>query len=273
MGADHIVWQLIVSDGCEERVTHCTQPRWALWLENTLKLSQLFGGLKQLAEGQSSLMLGFLCGFKEAGPLLSLSGDDLHTRSGDEHGCWHVWSQELCSLQGKSSGLRKKSVNATSRCRTRDFPWVLMSVTQNQGGRTPENAFLCVHEWVCATPWEVTPLCRSGFPLPRLLVENVRGEGSPCHHHPGLVMQWGREWIPLTYGFKWNKPSFPICHMPHRKGEVWLCHRCPGWPSQGNVCSPHVTVFPLLKHSEKWSREFGQTSTPELYMSELTCQM
>lgn len=27
---DHILSQLIVSDGCEERVTQCRQPQWAL---------------------------------------------------------------------------------------------------------------------------------------------------------------------------------------------------------------------------------------------------
>lgn len=95
--ADHIVSQLKVADGCEERVTEYRQPQWVLWVKNALKLSQLFGGLEQLAGGQSCLMLGYLCGFKEAGPLFSLSGDDLHTRSCDKHSCWHVCDHRSCS--------------------------------------------------------------------------------------------------------------------------------------------------------------------------------
>lgn len=65
-------------------------------IKNTLKLSQLFGGLKQLDEGQSSLMLGYLCGFKELVPLLFLSGDELHTRSGGKQSCWHVCEHRSC---------------------------------------------------------------------------------------------------------------------------------------------------------------------------------
>lgn len=67
--------------------------------------------------------------------LFSINGRDLPPRVETSAAAGiSVLSQELRPLQWRSSGLRNNTVNATSRCDTRGSPWVLISVTQNQGG-------------------------------------------------------------------------------------------------------------------------------------------
>lgn len=228
------------------RITHCWQPRWALWLENTVKLylRSLFW-LKQIAGTQSPLVVGYVNAFEKLGPCSPARW--LASKGGDNCGCWHK-----CAFTGakfiavKEVRAQKKCTKCHPRCDKSDSSGVVMSVTQNRGGWTQKMP-PCVPMSEPTLSLERCPLCvQVASPSHTSWWRTCWGKEAPAitMRHPGLVLQLeaGRDFTDLCIYMK--KPNLPYMAHPIYAlqegqspgprvacGEVWVYHWCPGWPS------------------------------------------
>lgn len=170
------LWQLVASHKCEEKNNPLqTAKMGPVVRKHWAAASALWSDWRESLKPRALQCSGVLRHLR-SWALFSINGRDLTSEGGDKRSCWHK-----CALTGAAPTAVKelRSQKQYSKCHLQVWHKGLsLSVDLcNPKPRRgpPENVFLCAHKWV-------SPLCMSVISLPHLLVENLLGEGSRCHH-------------------------------------------------------------------------------------------